>query len=70
MFYNAAHAIPFLTLPISRQVDRHPGFVSHAQREAGLCRRGPAQQLPDRSHGSPGGGDMYRVSHRACQHER
>lgn len=70
VFFKAAPWIPFLTLPVSRQVDRHPDAVSHAQREAGLSWWRPAQQLPDRAHHSAGSYHMHRVSHRVCQHER
>lgn len=70
MFYKAAPLISFLTLPVSEQVDWHSHFVPDAQREAGLCRWRPAQQLLDRSHRSLGSYYMYRVGHRVRQHER
>lgn len=70
MLYKVVPWIPFLTLPVSRQVDWHFDFVPPAQRQAGLCRRGPAQQLHDCPPRSSSSYYMYPVSHRMCQHER
>lgn len=70
MFCEAPPWIPFLTRPVSPQVDWHSDSVPHVQREAELCWRSPAQQLLDRSPCSPGRYYMHRVGHRVCQHER
>nr|XP_051695026.1 diacylglycerol lipase-beta isoform X1 [Oryctolagus cuniculus] len=53
----------------SAVVDRHSDAVRHAQREAGLCRGRPSQQLPDRAHRAPGGHHLHRAGHRVRQHE-
>ena len=55
---------------MSPQVGWHPDAVPRAQREAGLPGGRPAQQLPGRAPGAPGGHHRHRVGHRVRQHER